>query len=59
MIKSEEIDKMLHEIREKLGRPCRASDDELRKASEEAAKEYGLPVVKSPKEGITRKGSSG
>lgn len=50
MIKSEEIDKMLHEIREKLGRPCRASDDDLRKVSEEAADEYGLPVVKSPKE---------
>jgi len=48
MINSEEIDKMLHEIREKLGRPCPATEDERRKASEEAAEEYGLTVVDAP-----------
>jgi len=46
MIKSQQIDKMLHEIRENLGRIRPTAEKGISKRSLDAARKYGLNVIK-------------
>jgi len=51
MIKSAEIDEMLHAIREKLGRSQPGTEEDMNKRSVDTARKYGLTVIKKPKGG--------